>query len=254
MIAYNEAWTYCMTWQLSVSIAKCQTLNIGSTRLTQSNYQYYIGHERLPNVESVVDLGITVDGALKFTSHIANIARKASTRCFLISKCFLSKDSASLVRAFKTFVRPLLEYNSPVWSPYLQKDINLIERVQRRFTKRLAGMEGYSYDERLQALKLERLEARRMRTDIITAYKIIFGFIETPCSDFFTFTDSRTRGHRYKLLMPVCRCDTRLHSFAARVVPLWNDLPVELTNFNNLHDFKNSLTDSYFDSRCTGDR
>ena len=79
------------------------------------------------------------------------------------------------MKAFKTYVRPLLEYNSSVWSPHLLRDINSIERVQRRFTKRLRGMYDMCYDERLARLQLERLEARRIRVDVINAYKIIFG-------------------------------------------------------------------------------
>jgi len=47
-----------------------------------------------------------------------------------------------LVKAFKVYVRPILEYNSPVWSPSFVKDILLIESVQRKFTKRIPGMSG----------------------------------------------------------------------------------------------------------------
>ena len=49
-------------------------------------------------------------------------------------------DRSLLVKAFITYVRPIVEYNSPVWSPNALKDINRIEAVQRRFTKRIPGM------------------------------------------------------------------------------------------------------------------
>ena len=52
------------------------------------------------------------------------------------------------------YVRPLLEHNAVIWSPYIYtvKDIEAIEQVQRRFTKRLRGYGNYSYPERLYAI------------------------------------------------------------------------------------------------------
>ena len=96
-------------------------------------------------------------------------------RSNLIFKCFLSRDNETLVRAFRTYILPLLEYNSSIWSPHLIKDIRLIESVQRRFTKRLSNLSGKSYCERLNILHLERLDVRRLRADLILTYKILFG-------------------------------------------------------------------------------
>jgi len=78
----------------------------------------------------------------------------------MIIRCFVPRNTDLLVRAFTTYGRPLLEYNSVVWSPYLKSDIELIENVQRRFTKRLKGLSALSYDDRLKLLNLERLEIR----------------------------------------------------------------------------------------------
>ena len=73
---------------------------------------------------------------------------KSHQRANMIIRCFVSRNTDLLVRAFTTYVRPLLEYNSVVWSPYLKCDIELIENVQRRFTKRLKGLSALSYDDR----------------------------------------------------------------------------------------------------------
>ena len=53
--------------------------------------------------------------------------------------CFYSKDVSSLLSAFTTYVRPILEYCCVVWNSLLVKDINALEAVQRRFTKRIPG-------------------------------------------------------------------------------------------------------------------
>ena len=89
------------------------------------------------------------------------------------------------MRAFIVYVRPIVEYCSVVWSPSLKKDIELIEKVQRRFTKRLPGLKHMSYNERLHHLGLSNLELRRLHLDLIYCYEIVFGVVDLNFSDFF---------------------------------------------------------------------
>ena len=93
------------------------------------------------------------------------------------------------MRALKTYVLSVIEYTSSVWSLHYTADIRKIERVQRKFTKRLLGCSKLSYADRLARLKLESLEVRRLRHDVILTYKILFGLTDMNQSDFFTFAD-----------------------------------------------------------------
>jgi len=96
---------------------------------------------RLPNVPTQAnefkDLGVIIDDSLKFTSHLNHAVAKASVQACLMRKCFVSKDVPTLSRAFKTYLRPILEYAFCVWSPTYTTVIELIKSVQRKFTKRL---------------------------------------------------------------------------------------------------------------------
>ena len=115
-----------------------------------------------------------------------------------------------MVRAFIVYVRPLLEFASCVWSPHLLKDINRIESVQRRFTKRLPGMADISYSERLDSLGMETLELRRLQHDLLLTYKMLFGLLRVDSSAMFTLrSDPRTRGHQWKLYQSHNRLDRR---------------------------------------------
>jgi len=76
------------------------------------------------------------------------------------------------------------EHNSFVWSPSSLQDIDAIEQVQRRFTKRLRGYHNYSYDTRLKLLNSQSLELCRLHTDLIWRYKIVFGVVDTNCNKF----------------------------------------------------------------------
>ena len=103
---------------------------------------------------------------------------KAKLRANHIIRCFLSKDCYILTKAFTTYVRPLLEYCSPVWSPCYITLINKLESVQRIFTKRLNGLSSLAYNNRLTVLGLERLEMRRLKVDLLTCFKIVHNYVD----------------------------------------------------------------------------
>ena len=62
--------------------------------------------------------------------------------------------------------RPHLEYGNVIWHPIYKKDIDLLERVQRRATRMVPGLGNLSYEERLEAMDLPSLAYRRLRGDI----------------------------------------------------------------------------------------
>jgi len=241
------------TWQLSISIKKCNVLHIGRNRQINSAVEFFhINNDILPNVETVVNLGVTIDSQLKFSEHINKMVYKAQTRSKLLMKCFISRDTATLLRAFKVYVRPILEYCSSVWSPHFTKDIELIETVQRRFTKRLRGLWNVPYDERLKTVNLDRLDVRRLRLDLIMTFKILFGLTNLNPEQFFQLAPSTvsTRGHDYKLYMPNVCTDSRKYFLSSRVLQAWNNLPSDVINFSSLKLFKSSLLNVDLAKHC----
>ena len=112
---------------------------------------------------------------------------KAYQRINLLFRSFVSGNVCILTRAYITFIRPLLEYCSFIWSPYQICYIEKIEGIQRYFTRRVLKHVGLPYMERLSVLKLESLEVRRIRADLKLCFKIIYGLCDLDTSDFFTF-------------------------------------------------------------------
>jgi len=152
-----------------------------------------------------------------------------------------------LLHAYTTYVRPLLEYNTVIWSPSLKCDVTAVEKVRRRFTKRLPGFGNLSYAERRSKLNLTTLELRRLHNDLVMCYKIMFDIIRLEFSNFFTFnTYSSIRGHPYKLYVNHSRLNVRKHFFACRVVNVWNSLLLDSDDFRSLHCFRSSVNNIDF--------
>jgi len=99
-----------------------------------------------------------------------------------------------------------------------------------------------SYQDRLVVCGLPSLELRRLRADIILCFKIVHKLIALNFEDFFKFdANVRTRGHNLKLIIPLCVTTLRHNFFAARIVPVWNSLPVTLVNCKEIKQFKKGL-------------
>ena len=133
--------------------------------------KYYIGstNERTELTETDLekDLGILIDPELNFKKHIKNIVKKASYLSYKILKNFTYRDTNVLVPLFKTLVRPILEYGNSIWSNGLKNYRNIVENVQRKFTKHIKGLKDTPYEDRLKIIKLPSLEFRLMRGDMI---------------------------------------------------------------------------------------
>jgi hypothetical protein len=141
-------------------------------------------------------------------------------------------------------VRPVLEYASSVWSPYLLKHINAIERVQKQFTKRIPSISHLTYPERLAAINLEPLELRRLKADLVLYYKCFNDLIALPHTDYFTLsqytTQTRTGGNR--LIVPLCSTNSFANDFFIRCTNCWNSLSSDIVNTNSVQHFKQLLT------------
>ena len=116
-------------WQLELSVEKCNILQVGPCLV---NYQYCVDHSSLPSQLQCKDLGVTITNDLSPSQHICDITIRAHRRANCILRCFATRDNDLLVRAFLVYVRPILEYNSIVWSPSLIGDIEKLEKVAYR--------------------------------------------------------------------------------------------------------------------------
>jgi len=112
---------------------------------------------------------------LKFHRQVCEVTKKCNQTLGLISRTFTCKKKDIIIRLYKSIVRPHLDYCIQAWRPHHTKDIEMLERVQRRATRIIEECRGRDYLQRLDICKLTTLETRRIRADMIEVYKIIKG-------------------------------------------------------------------------------
>ena len=229
-------------WQMLFNFGKCKCLHTGHGNL---NVNYKMGDTVLGTTVKEKDLGVTISADMKVSEQCGIAASKGNQILGLIRRNITYKGKKLIIPLYKAIVRPHLEYCIQAWRPYRKKDIDTLERIQRRSTKMIPELRDLSYEERLKECGLTTLETRRLRGDQIEVFKILNGYENIDRNMFFSLNkDSRTRGHEVKLVKDQCRLDIRKHSFSQRTTNEWNKLSTDCVTASSVNMFKNKV-DTY---------
>ena len=230
--------TWTATWKMPLNDSKCTVLHIGRTNPKNN---YILGQTEVVKVQKQKDLGIIITEDLKWEQHISHIIKKLNTLIYMVQVSFRDQSTQMILKLYKSFLRPKIEYGQCIWNPYYIKDIEALERVQRRITKIPLELRTLSYRDRLARLNLTTLRERRLRGDLIETFKITSGRYGCNLDLFHSPQLTTLRGHSKKLAKEKTSKLLRGNFLSNRVIYSWNRLSEDVVNSTNINQFKNRL-------------
>jgi hypothetical protein len=253
---------WCATWLMFLSVRKCKVIKFGSK---PNQYEFTI-HDRQTDAVHVLeasnverDLGVLISSDLKWKHQVEAVAARANRILGMLKNTFQHKSVDLWKKLYTVYVRPHLEFAIAVWNPNRIGDASLLEKVQRRATKVPTSLRNLSYEERLVAFGLTKLEKRRERGDLIQLFKILHGYEEVAWHhppellrpEQRIGPAAATRGHSKRLRKQEFKAKNRNDNFAAvnnrlhfltnRIARAWNGLPNEAVNAKSVNSFKATI-------------
>ena len=230
-------------WDMSFNPSKCQVIHV-TRRQTPHETKYYLHGCVLESVSSAKYLGVTLSEDLSWSNHINTITKKANQTLGFIKRNIRVHNKDLKSTAYKTLVRPQLEYASTVWSPHTDQDIKKLEDVQRRAARWV--MRDYqqtsSVTAMLQDLNWRTLDQRRIDSRLVLLYKVTYDLVAIPAQDFLirnTRQSSRNHPMAYRQILALR--DYYKFTFFPRTIIHWNALPLHIPVLPTLAQFSTAV-------------
>ena len=179
-----------------------------------------------------------IQSDLRWNLHVNQITAKANQTLAMLKRNIKLVPKNIKDKAYKSLVRPQLEFASSVWAPWQQYLINKIEKIQRRPASYVTS----DYDpfnnvtQHISNLRWETLEDRRNKSWLCMFYKMIHEQAAIPYQLYIqrsTYLNSR-HSNTMKFLPLLYNKNSYKQSFFPNTIPQWNNLPTETVNSPSL--------------------
>ncbi|KAL0832995.1 hypothetical protein ABMA28_001118 [Loxostege sticticalis] len=248
---------WCYANKMRLNVEKCYIISF-TRKKNKLTYSYTIEDHSLGRRNIVKDLGVLIDEQLTFRPHYEYIVKRCHRLLgFIIRSTKNFKKPRSILNLFLSIARSILEYCSPVWSPYYNVHIDNIEKVQKKILKFISrkynlGRTLKNYEQRLSKFGLTSLKTRRVRYDLLCLHKILHSFLDAPglLSSLSINTRHRTRFPR-TFTLDVYKNNTSYYNPIVRMCRTYNDLAcsgkdsvVDIDIFNSkFSSYKKAVTE-----------
>ena len=233
-------------WQMEFNPDKCKVLRIAKSKMQNLNLNthYNLHGKSLEMAKEVKYLGLTITSDFSWNAHISNINSKANRTLGLLKRTLKLRSRHLKATAFKTIVRPVIEYASSVWDPYTEDNIKKLERIQRRAARySLCRYDRIdSVTEMLKELNWETLAERRQRSRLTMLYKMTHGLASVEHTEHLKPIQRVTKHlSENAFQVPYSKSNYGKFAFFPRTIREWNSLPKETQTATSLGCFKSRL-------------
>ena len=230
-------------WDMQFNPSKCQVLHI-TRKVKPLNTKYILHNVELESASAAKYLGVTIADDLSWSPHIDNTTKKANQTLDFLKRNIRvhNKDLKSV--AYKTLVRPQMEYASTVWYPHHDKDINKVEAVQRRAAR--WAIRDYKYTSSVTAMLKDLnwcpLDQRRIDSRLLMMYKVTYDLVAIPAPEYLVRNTRQSR-HIHSLAYRQIHTlkDYYRYTFFPRTIIHWNSLPAYIPVLPTLAQFSNAV-------------
>ena len=228
-------------WQMEFNADKCEVIRITSKK-NPIIYSYRIHQTALRSTDQAKYLGVTITPELSWKCHIDNITKKANSTMAFLRRNIRSSPRDTKAKAYKTYVRPIVEYASSVWSPAIDSHIKQLEMVQRRAAGFVCSdyTRQSSVSEMISSLGWDTLQQRRDNARTTMLYKIKHNLVDiTPDPPLPNARTSRGNPEQFSQLY--VQKNVYQNSFFLATIVLWNRLPQHVVEQPTLEGFQSAL-------------
>ena len=236
------------TWQMSFNVSKCHTLKICKKK-NPFQFQYTMNNVQVSEVDRHPYLGVELERNMSWSQHITDTANKASSTLDFLRRSLSACSTQVKATAYKTLVRPKLEYASSVWDPHHRNKIEQLEKVQRKAAR--WAMNQYSWtasvSDLLHQLEWPPLHQRRLYARLIIMFKIKNNDIAITIPSYVMMPTIRTTrslsSGAWRPIQMSTTCDNYKFSFFPRTIVDWNRLTNEIIMIEDMERFKAAVAD-----------
>lgn len=248
----DRLFQWSVKWKLEFNVKKCKALTVSRSIHNKVKFSYSLNGSIIESVDSFRDLGVTITQDLSWGSQVSSLVSKCNQTMGMIKRSVGYRAAPSLsCKLYKSLVRSRVEYASCVWSPHHHKDIKLIESIQRSGSRFILHYpDNMSYRQRCTELNMLPLSFRREMSDVTCLFRYMHfpanrSTFEKYVSLVPSNTGLRSSNQGCLLKLPVFHTETFKNSYFNRTVYIWNSLPRDIRDCDNIIVFKRKVNQFY---------
>lgn len=240
----NQLSLWQQKWQMHFNVSKCFVIKFTHAK-KPTTHTYQLGNTILSETKSHTYLGIHLSNDLKWNDHVNHTTTKAKRVLGMLRRNLHPCPTDLKSTAYKTLVRPQLEYASTVWNPHTKENIDKIESIQRRSARFACRDYDYtsSVTSMLSRLEWDPLQTRREAASLTMLQKIHTSQVAIPAQKFLRPVNRPSRHHNSKAYQRYqAKKDCFKHSFFPSTISSWNTLPEHLVHISETPAFKEAVS------------